>query len=60
MTLSEQKYEVLQILAEGEHKGWPLAMTIVAMLGFFDRHRIDPPNCIVEWLTTGEGSHTFH
>ena len=56
MTLTEQKYEISQILAECDHKGWLLEMAVVAMLAWFHKNRIEPPISIVDWLTTGEGA----
>ena len=53
MTPAEQRYEVSKIFAEAQATGIPIQVTVWVVLAWFDRHGIEPPARILEWLQEG-------
>ncbi|MBN9074871.1 MAG: hypothetical protein J0H84_01445 [Rhizobiales bacterium] len=52
MSLEAQRYEVRQIIAEGQAKGFPYLLTMIAVGLWFQRQGITPPNSLRDWLSS--------
>lgn len=50
MSPAAQRYEVSQIFAEAQAKGWPFQVACFAALNWFAEREITPPASIISWL----------
>lgn len=50
MSPAAQRYEVSQIFAECQVKGWPMQVACFAAMQWFNQRGITPPASILDWL----------